>query len=81
MDATAREVLIDLFHSLTQGPLHLRDKEVLPTSIHTAQQPTPRSRVLLEELIVAQLVKKFPAFYETRKLITAFRTARHLSLS
>ena len=29
----------------------------------------------------SQLVKKFPAFYETRKFITAFTSARHLSLS
>ena len=28
-----------------------------------------------------QLVKKFPAFYETRRFITVFTSARHLSLS
>jgi len=28
-----------------------------------------------------QLVKKFPAFYGTRRFITAFTSARHLSLS
>ena len=28
-----------------------------------------------------QLVKKFPAFYETLMFITAFTSARHLSLS
>jgi hypothetical protein len=38
-------------------------------------------RVLLEKLIGSQIVKKFPAFYGTRKFITAFRSARHLSLS
>ena len=42
---------------------------------------TPWSRVLLEKLTVSQLVKKFPTFYGTRKFITAFTTARHLSLS
>jgi hypothetical protein len=31
---------------------------------------TPWSRVLLEMLRVTQLVKKFPAFYETRSFIT-----------
>jgi hypothetical protein len=36
---------------------------------------------LLEKLTVSQLVKKFPAFYGTRKFITAFTTAGHLSLS
>ena len=39
------------------------------------------SRVLLEKLTGFQLVKKFPAFYGTRGLITAFTSARHLSLS
>jgi hypothetical protein len=33
---------------------------------------TPRSRVLLEKLASFQLVKKFPAFYETRRFTTAF---------
>ena len=42
---------------------------------------TPWSRVLLEKLTVLQLVKKFPAFYGTRKFITAFTSAGHLSLS
>jgi hypothetical protein len=42
---------------------------------------TPRSRVLLEKLTGLQLVKKFPAFYGTRRYITAFTSARHLSLS
>jgi len=42
---------------------------------------TPWSRVLLEKLTGFQLVKKFPAFYGTRKFITAFTTARQLSLS
>ena len=36
--------------------------------------------VLLEELTVPTLVKKFPAFYGTRRFITTFVTARHLSL-
>ena len=42
---------------------------------------TPRSRVLLEKLTCSQLVKKFPAVYGTRGFITAFTSARHLSLS
>ena len=41
----------------------------------------PWSRVLLEKLTGSQLVKKFPAFYGTRRFITAFTSARHLSLS
>ena len=38
-------------------------------------------RVLLEKLSVFLLVKKFPAFYGTRGFITAFTSARRLSLS
>jgi hypothetical protein len=40
---------------------------------------TPWSRVFLEKY--AQLVKKFPAFYGTRRFITVFTRAHHLSLS
>jgi hypothetical protein len=42
---------------------------------------TPSSRVLLEKLISSQLIKKFPAFYGTRRFITAFTSAGRLSLS
>ena len=41
----------------------------------------PSSRVLLEKLTGFQLVKKFPAFYGTRRFITTFTNVRHLSLS
>jgi hypothetical protein len=41
---------------------------------------TPWSRVLLEKLTGLQLVKKFPAFYGTRRFITA-RNQCPLSLS
>jgi hypothetical protein len=33
-----------------------------------------------EKLTLPQLVKKFPTFYGTRRFITAFTSARHLSL-
>jgi hypothetical protein len=42
---------------------------------------TPWSWVLLAKLTVFQLIQKFPAFYGTRRFITAFISARHLSLS
>ena len=42
---------------------------------------TPWSKVLLEKLTGFQPVKKFPAFYGTRRFITAFTSTRHLSLS
>jgi len=35
----------------------------------------PWSRVLLEKITGLQLVKKFPAFYGTRRFITAFTCA------
>ena len=42
---------------------------------------TSLSRVLLENLAGSQQVKKFLAFYGTRRFITAFTSARYLSLS
>ena len=42
---------------------------------------TPHSTVLLQKLTGSQLVKKFPTFYGTRRFITAFTSARNLSLS
>ena len=42
---------------------------------------TPWCTVLLEKLTGLRLVKKFPAFHGTRKLITALTSVRHLSLS
>jgi hypothetical protein len=39
------------------------------------------NRVLLLKLEVPRLVMKFPAFYRTQSFITAFTSARHLSLS
>ena len=42
---------------------------------------TPWCRALLEKLTGLQLVKKFSAFFGTRKFITALTSVRHLSLS
>jgi hypothetical protein len=41
----------------------------------------PGSRVHLEKLTCPNVVKKYPAFYGTRRFITAFTSVRHLSLS
>ena len=49
--------------------------------LHGAELLTPCSKVVLEELTASQLLKKFPAFYGTQRFITAFTSARHLSLS
>ena len=42
---------------------------------------TPWSRFLLEKVTGLQLVKKFPAFYGTRRFITELTSASHLSLT
>jgi hypothetical protein len=42
---------------------------------------TPWSRALLEKVTGMQIVKKFSALYGNREFITAFTSARHLSLS
>ena len=42
---------------------------------------TPWSRVLFETLTVSRLVKTSPALYGTRRFVTAFTSAHHLSLS
>jgi hypothetical protein len=42
---------------------------------------TPWSRILPEKLKRPKLLKKFPALYGTRRFITTFTRARHLSLS
>ena len=56
--------------NITPGPLYLLTYLL-----------TPWCRVLLEKLTCLQLVKKFPAFHGTRRLITALTSVRHLSLS
>ena len=42
---------------------------------------TPWSRVLLKKVTGFQLVKKFPAFYGTQRVITTFTSACNMSLS
>ena len=42
---------------------------------------TPCARDALEKTVFPQLVKKYPAFYDKRRLITVFKRARHLFLS
>jgi hypothetical protein len=55
--------------------------DIIPAHVSTRIRLKPWSRVLPEKLTGPQLLKKCPAFYATRKSITAFTTARHLSLS
>jgi hypothetical protein len=44
--------------------------------IHNVRRLTPWNRGF-GKLMVAEVVKKFPVFYGTRKFITVFTTARH----
>jgi hypothetical protein len=61
-------------------PLKIRFNACLRTLRTVYDILIPRSRVLLEKLIFAQLVKKFVSFYGTRRLITVFKRARHWTL-
>ena len=62
-----------MHHTFWHGGIHL---PYLLTYLLTAW-----CKVLLEKLTGLQLVKKFPAFYGTRRFITALTSVRHLSLS
>jgi hypothetical protein len=53
---------------------------LLNVSFSCLKNITPWSRGLLENPTVSQLVMKFPAFYVTRRFITAFTRARHLPI-
>ena len=55
--------------------------EWLETSSMITYLLTPWCRVLLEKLTGLQPVKKFPAFYGTRRFITKLTSFRHPSLS
>jgi hypothetical protein len=63
---------------------HLFHTETTSADISAFQREdllTPRSRDPPEKLTGPQLLKKFTAFYGTRRFITAFIKARYLSLS
>jgi hypothetical protein len=51
---------------------------VRPTELTNSMEQSPS---FLGTYEYAQLVKKFPSFYGTRRFITVFTRARHLSLS
>ena len=52
-----------------------------PICDHTIKWTTFMQQKILDKLPVAQLVKKFPAFYETQMFVTVFTTASHLPWS
>ena len=55
-------------------PSGMKDTYLLPYLLNGAES-------FLRSYLVLQLIKKFPAFYGTRKFITILTSARHLSLS
>jgi hypothetical protein len=59
----------------------IRTTVIIIIIIITVTTAASWSRVLLEKLTSFQQVKTFAAFHGTRKFITAFTNARHLSLS
>jgi hypothetical protein len=65
---------------LVGGSKHPVD-EMLVSASNTTSVLIPRNRVLPEKLIVCELLGIFPAFHGTRRFITTFTRARHLSLS
>jgi len=56
-------------------------REAVYSYLLTPYWLTPCNRVVLEKLTGFQLLKKFPAFYVTRRFITTVTSVRHLSLS
>ena len=73
-----RHVLSHLCSSSYAGPvLSVLLFSVAGTSTLT-NQLTPWSRILPDKLTVAQIFKKYPAFYGTRRFITTFKIARQM---
>ena len=70
-----------IWRDMHSARVMITDYVVDEPALATPNLLTPWSRVLFENLIGLQLVKKFPAFYGTRRVITPFTSARHLSLS
>ena len=63
---------VTLYNPRIQPPVEQCVKTHVLRVHHATYLLTPWSRVLLETLTGSQLVKKFPAFYGTRRFITAY---------
>jgi hypothetical protein len=80
--------VISKFKIITSHPMHYKiincpnasDRQTDKQTNKQTNKQTTRSRVPPETLPGPQLVKKFPTFYGTRRFITAFTTAHHMSL-
>ena len=70
-----------LIYSINYSLTHLITYSLTHSLTHSITYLlTSWSKVLLEKLTGFHLLKKFPAFYGTRRFITAFTSARRLSL-
>jgi hypothetical protein len=81
-----KKIRLTKWHTQTKNKLPLNITAKFNTEYTTARHwtrssLTPWNGVLLWKLIVAQLVKKLPTFYGTRKSTTTFTRARHWILS
>ena len=72
---TFSDLHLNLAHLVVLQLLHVDKYERGKTNIN------PWSRVVLEKLIFCHEFKNFATFYGTRKFITTFTTACHLTLS
>ena len=77
----SKRILPCLFTGIGNGNFGVIGTKVTRICILLTYLFTPWCRVLLEKLTGLQLVKKFLAFYGTRRFITAITSVRHLSLS
>jgi hypothetical protein len=79
---TVRDKTIDVFNM--SGAYLMECKDGPPTYVEqdtTHSLPDSWSEALLEKMLIVQLLKKFPAFYATRRSITVFTRAIQWSLS
>jgi len=70
--------------SLSKMASHIHKRKMFDLTLNKITNSYPEtqwSRVLLEKLTICQQVTKFPTFYGTRRFITAFTSAHHLSTS
>jgi hypothetical protein len=76
-----KDLQFSCFKKVVNGENSLKDFGFNSITYLLTYLVTPWSTVLLEKLTGSQLVKKFPAFYATRRFITAFTSVHDLSLS
>ena len=71
----------DVTNRMTKQAKLKEKKCQVAAQAHLLQLTYSMVQIRLEKLTGLQLVKKFPAFYGTRRFITALTSVRHLSLS